>query len=415
MALAYVRAKNGSPLMPTSSARARKLLKAGKAKCVLTVPFTIQLLRDTTKNTQSLTHKIDPGATKAGSAVEDDKGNIVYVSEIELRNDIPKKMKRRKGYRRSRRNRNTRYRPVRFDNRKNSRREGRLPPTLVSKIAAHEKEIKVVGKLLPITKLVVEVASFDPHALENPAVLEDKSLYQKGPNYKFANRKAAVLHRDEYKCQQCKKAKKGAVLHVHHIAYRSEGGSDSMDNLITLCKPCHDGVHDGSVVLKKRGKAKGVAMRATQMNVIVSRLIDKYDPEVTYGYITKENRQALGLPKTHYFDAAAMGHPGAQITFKTNKVLLKRCIPKGDYRQSMGVRSERPIPTGKIQGFRKFDKVWYKGRVYFIMGRYSTGYAVLMNIDGEKAMRKIPRLDSLQRISARKSWIIKEETIPNIF
>jgi 5-methylcytosine-specific restriction endonuclease McrA len=34
-------------------------------------------------------------------------------------------------------------------------------------------------------------------------------------------------------------------LQVHHIEFRSHGGSDSEANLITLCAPCHAAVHKG--------------------------------------------------------------------------------------------------------------------------------------------------------------------------
>ncbi|TXT65176.1 MAG: hypothetical protein BAJALOKI1v1_460011 [Promethearchaeota archaeon] len=40
--------------------------------------------------------------------------------------------------------------------------------------------------------------------------------------------------------------------------------------------------------------------------------------------------------------------------------------------------------TGKIQGFRKFDKVRYEDGEYFIKGRMSSGYAVLIDITGKK-------------------------------
>lgn len=50
-----------------------------------------------------------------------------------------------------------------------------------------------------------------------------------------------------------------------------------------------------------------------------------------------------------------------------------------------GVRSEMPITTRTIGGFRKFDKVKYFGEEHFIKGRMSSGYAVLMNFNGVKA------------------------------
>jgi hypothetical protein len=134
--------------------------------------------------------------------------------------------------------------------------------------------------------------------------------------------------------------------------------------------------------------------------------------EETFGFITKEHRQLIGLPKEHYFDAAAIASQGNPVNFRTTTVLHKKSISDGDYQQTKGVRSEQRIPTGKIHGFRKFDKVKYSGNEYFIKGRMSTGYAILMNISGNKIdLKPIPKFDRMERISARKSWIISQKII----
>lgn len=116
--IVYVISKDGKPLMPTTPARARKMLKAGKAKCIRRTPFTIKLLNDTTTYTQKMTLGIDTGSGKIGSAVVSNDGDVMYLSEVEIRNDIADKMKQRLKYRRNRRNRKTRYRATRWLNRK---------------------------------------------------------------------------------------------------------------------------------------------------------------------------------------------------------------------------------------------------------------------------------------------------------
>jgi hypothetical protein len=138
-----------------------------------------------------------------GSAVADEQGNILYLSEVEVRNDIATTMKARARYRRNRRNRKTRYRKARWLNRRNAIKSGRFSPTMRSKIDAHLREIRFAQSLLPITSMVLETATFDPHALKNPEVVRKKWLYQKGINYGFANTKAYVLTRDGYTCQHC--------------------------------------------------------------------------------------------------------------------------------------------------------------------------------------------------------------------
>ena len=139
--MVYVVSKEKKPLMPCSPAIARLLLKEGKAKCIKRSPFTIKLLYETTEYTQKLTLGVDTGSSKVGSAVVSDNGEVVYVSEVEIRNDIADKMTQRSKYRRNRRNRKTRYRKPRWLNRKNSIKKDRFSPTMVSKINGHMKEI----------------------------------------------------------------------------------------------------------------------------------------------------------------------------------------------------------------------------------------------------------------------------------
>ena len=137
-------------------------------------------------------------------------------------------MKNRSQTRRMRRSRNTRYRKPRWLNRKNSIRKDRYAPTLISKFNSHMKEIKFIKSILPISTINLELAKFDNHALSNPLVKYNKWMYQKGLKFGFANTKAFILNRDKYTCQHCK-TKKGA-LEVHHIIFRSNGGSDEPDN-----------------------------------------------------------------------------------------------------------------------------------------------------------------------------------------
>ena len=409
----YVINKYGKPLMPCSPRKARILLKLGKAKVIKRTPFTIKLLYGSSGYKQPLTHGVDTGSAKIGSAVVNDKEEVVYMSEITIRNDITKTMKGRASARRNRRNRKTRYRKARFLNRKNSRRKNRFSPTMISKFNSHLKEINFVKSILPITKLIIETANFDPHLMKNPALYNEKIkkwAYQRGTNYGFANTKAFVLDRDSYKCQHCKGKSKDKRLEVHHIIFRSDNGSDEPENLITLCKTCHDMVHDGKIIING-GKVKGNLKHATQMNSIRVQLLKRLpEAEETFGYITKEHRQLFELPKEHYIDAVMIACQGNLAYFnKTDSVIYKRCVSKGDYQQTKGIRSEKRIPTGKLFGFRKFDKVRYLGKEYFIKGRMSTGFAILMGIDNIKlSLKPIPKFSKMERIAGRKSWIIDQ-------
>jgi hypothetical protein len=412
----YVLAPDRHPLMPCSCAVARLLLKEHKAKVVHRTPFTIKLLHEpATTYVQPLTLGVDTGSSVIGAAVANEQGEILYLSETTVRNDIAAIMAERAHHRRHRRNRTTRYRPARWRNRHNSIKTGRFSPTMRSKRDAHLREIRLVQSLLPISGIVVETGTFDPHALKNSAVLEDKIRYQRGRNYGYANTKGYVLARDNSTCQHCGGRSKDPCLHVHHLVFRSQHGSDEEENLLTLCKTCHEGVHAGTVILKRTGKKKGTLRHATQMNSIRIQLLEQVpSAEETFGFITKEQRQAAGLPKRHVFDATIIATRGQAPTFLTTTLLTKRCVPDGDYQQTKGRNSEQRIPTGKLGGFRKFDKVRYRGQEYFIKGRMATGYAILMDIDGTTvALKPIPKFASMQRVSARASLMTKQGPMPS--
>jgi len=412
--LVYVLNLDDTPLMPCKPVIARLLLKNGKAKVIRRCPFTIKLLYLSEGYLQPLTLGIDTGSTKLGSAVVNNVGDVVYMSEVAVRNDVTGNIAERARYRRNRRNRKTRYRKPRFLNRKNSIKSGRLSPTLKSKLDSHLREIKFVSSILPVSSLILETATFDPHALKNPAVLTNKWLYRHGKNFGFANTKAYVLDRDNYTCQNCYGKCKDSKLHVHHIVFRSDGGSNDEANLITLCETCHTALHAGKISLNKIGKRKGNLKHASQMNVLRWQLLTATGAYETFGYITKEIRQYYGLPKEHYYDAVAIASQGSPLNFKTTQILIKRCVADGDYQLAKGARSERRIKTGKICGFRKFDKVLYAGKEYFIKGRQSVGYAFLMNIDGTKIdLKPLPKFSKMIRLSARKSWLMTTANIPN--
>lgn len=415
--MVYVLDKNGHPLMPTCRhGKIKHLLKDGKAKVVKRCPFTIKLLYESTNHTQNLTLGIDTGSGTVGTAVSKDNGDIIYISEVVVRNDITDKMTRRSKYRRNRRNRKTRYRKARWLNRKNSIKTDRFSPTMTSKFYSHIKEIEYIKSILPITTMVFETGQFDTHLMKNPSLAAPDIKhwgYQKGSNYGFENTKAMVLNRDGYTCQYCKGKHKDSKLEVHHIVFRSKGGSDEESNLITLCHTCHKDLHSGKIHPDFKGETKGTLKYATQMNSIRKQLFRSYPEAVeTFGYVTKTNRLSLGVEKEHYYDACTIATQGNPFVVRTN-LYKKKCVSDGDFQKTKGIRSEQPIVTDKICGFRKFDKVQYFGKEYFIKGRMSTGYAFLMDIDGNKAdfsampkRCKTPKLSNCKRLTARSTQMV---------
>ena len=417
--LVYVLKQNGQPFMPTERfGKVRRLLKEGKAKVVRREPFTIRLLYEPeTDVVQECYCGVDTGSKYIGVAVVgNDK--VLYQSQTELRNDIKKKMDARRSSRRSRRNRKIRYREPRFLNRRNSIREDRLPPSVKHKVQAHIDEIEFCKKILPVSDLVLEVSQFDTALMKNPALINEKIRhwgYQQGFNYGYSSRRSAILHRDDYTCQCC--GKKNCRLEVHHIKFRRDGGTDDEENLITLCKGCHDGVHAGTVVLNKKPKKSKNLKHATHMSIIRSYLLKKYPDAIeTFGFVTAENRNHLNLEKDHYIDACVIASGG--LEFKELDVIYrKRRVSKQDRILTKGIRGEQKLSTGKIFGFKKFDKVEYLGETCFIKGRRSSGAFVLMDIDNnsidfrDRGGKQNPPCRFIKRLNTRRSVLcIKERT-----
>ena len=184
--MVYVISSSGQPLMPTENhAKVRILLKTKKAKVIKRCPFTIQLAYDSTTYTQDITLGVDSGSKHIGLSATA-KNKVLFESDVELRNDIVDLLSTRRQNRRARRNRKTRYRKPRFNNRK--RKDGWLAPSVQTKIDTHLTVIRKVHEILPISKIIVEVASFDIQKIQ--AVQTGKSVpegtdYQKGDQLGF--------------------------------------------------------------------------------------------------------------------------------------------------------------------------------------------------------------------------------------
>jgi len=401
--MVFVINKNGKPLMPCSPAKAKHLLRAVKAKCIKQIPYTIKLLWDCEENTQEVIAGMDTGSKTIGCAATTNS-KVIYQSEIQIRQDISKKMEQRKMYRRNRRNRKTRYRKARWSNRTNSFRKDRLAPSLLSKVNAHLREKTSIESILPISKWIVELASFDIHKISNSNVIDYKNGNQKG----FYNIKAYIIYRDNHQCQKCKSKK--IKLHIHHIIFRSNGGTDSPENLITLCKACHDKVHAGEYNIKENASK---TKHATEIGIIKSQLKKKFGDFVeTFGYETKFKReQILKLSKTHYNDAIAICCENNELMDLNNIIYFKKHVAKGDYRQTSGNRSEKKIPTGKLFGLRKFDLIKTSKGVGFIKGKRSTGFFSIMDFEGNIINSSVNITKNCKRLIARNTTLIKRRAV----
>lgn len=398
--MVYVQNTFGQPLMPMSDGRkVRLLLKAGKAVVVKKSPFTIRLVVKTKQYIQPVVLGVDAGSKHVGVSACTEKKEL-FCAEMRPRNDVVNNLSTRREFRRARRNRKTRYRALRFDNRVHSKRKGWCAPSVEVKIHNHIQVIKLVTKILPINKIIVETAEFDLQRLK--AMEEGKPIpvgtdYQKGEMYDEYNVRQYVLHRDGYTCQCCgahPTDKKPVKLHVHHKESRKTGGN-APDNLITLCDKCHHDLHIGLIKLptdnRKRSKSfRDAAFMGIMRNTLLDRICNELSVPVvnTWGYITKLTREAYGIKKTHTSDArciagAPMAKPisGKYLIIpvrRHNRQIHKAKILKG------GIRKKNQAPK-YIFGFRLFDMVQLPTKeIGFVFGRRSSGSFDVRHLDGNK-------------------------------
>lgn len=409
----YVLSKSGKPLMPTKRlGKVRHMLKDGMAKVVQRTPFTIQLTYDSKEFTQDITLGVDAGSKTIGLSATTDEDEL-YASNVILRNDIVKLLSDRRALRSSRRNRKRRYRKARFSNRVKSKKKGWLAPSVLNKIGTHLKVIANVYKILPITKLVVEVASFDIQKIKNPEISGEE--YQKGEQLGFWNVREYVLFRDNHECQCCHGKSKDNVLNVHHIESRKTGG-DSPNNLITLCETCHHKYHQGEIELNlKRGKS---FRDATFMGVmrweLYSVLKEKHqNVALTYGYITKNTRIKNNLPKEHFIDARCIsGNPQAkplEYMYYQRKV---RCHNRQIHKNTIltgGIRKNNQAPF-IVKGFRLFDKILFENKEYFIFGRRTSGFFDIRNLSGDKVNNGSISFKKLKLVETKKYYLVERRS-----
>lgn len=406
----YVLNIEGQPLMPCKEAKARKLLKQNKAKIYKREPFTIQLLFVCENQAQDITLGVDAGSKHIGLSATT-KEKELYAADVELRNDIVELLAIRRQNRRARKNR-LRYRKPRFNNRVHSKKSGWLAPSVEQKIRTHFRVIEDIHKLLPITKIVVETASFDIQKIKNPEIHNEE--YQQGEQLGFWNVRKYVLFRDNYTCQCCKGKSKDKILNVHHIESKKTGGN-APNNLITLCETCHKGYHNGTVKLPKtikRGMSfKDAAFMGIMRWSFYDRLKEAY-PNVfmTYGYITKNTRVKSNLPKEHYIDARCIsGNPNVEplgYYFYQKKV---RCHNRQIHKAKILKGSKKKMNQASylVKGFRLFDKVEFDGQVGFIFGRRNSGYFDVRKLNKEVISRSAS-YKKLTLLETRKSLLIEK-------
>ncbi|HLJ82362.1 MAG TPA: RNA-guided endonuclease IscB [Ktedonobacterales bacterium] len=370
MSMVFVVDTEKRPLAPCHPARARKLLTSGKAAVWRRYPFIIIFKRAVPDAVpEPLRVKIDPGSKVTGLAIVNDAtghvGQVVWAAELTHRGQrVHKSLLARRALRRGRRQRHTRYRPARFNNRR--RREGWLPPSLESRLSNVLTWVARLCRYAPISGISQELVKFDTQLLEYPDI--SGVAYQQGELAGYEVREY-LLEKWARTCAYC--GATGVPLQVEHIVPKARGGSDRVSNLTIACEPCNTAKgtktaaefgHPNVQAQARRPLRDAAAINASRW-VLYHRLqATGLSIEVGTGGRTKWNRITRCLPKTHWLDAVCVGASTPQHLHVAGVVPLQITATGRHSRQmcrtnAAGFPVKAPKATSVVGGMRTGDIV----------------------------------------------------------
>lgn len=373
MSQVFVLDTQKQPLKPVHPGRARILLTSGKAAVFKRYPFTI-ILKVTIEKPEvpPLRLKFDPGSQTTGIAlVNDVSGEVVFAAELVHRADaIKKALDQRRAVRQGRRQRKTRYRKPRFNNRR--RQAGWLAPSLQSRVANVLTWTRRFRQLCPVSALSLELVKFDLQQMDSPEISGVE--YQQGTLFGYELRQY-LLEKWERVCSYC--GRKRVPLQVEHIQAKAKGGTNRVSNLCLACDACNKtkGTQDIRVFLAQKpellacilAQAKTSLKDAAAVNItrwaLYQRLKQEGLPlECGSGGLTKFHRSVRQLSKSHWIDAACVGKstpPQLQVAGVVPLLITAR--GHGSRQKcnvnEIGFPCSKPKGAKKVKGFQSGDLV----------------------------------------------------------
>ncbi|MCE6959578.1 HNH endonuclease [Cereibacter sphaeroides] len=346
----FVLDKRHQPLMPCSDARARQMLRDGKAVVHRQYPFTIRLRHRVGGDLQPVEVRLDPGSRTTGIALvrkpvpgREGPDTVLFLGELEhrgseIRNDLTARAARRRN-RRSR----LRARPARFSFR--TKPEGWLAPSLRHRVLTTICWVDRLSRLAPVTSAAQELVRFDTQAMQNPEISGVE--YQQGALAGYEVREY-LLEKGGRCCAYCDA--RNVPLQIDHVRPRAHGGSNRVSNLVLACGPCNQakGGQPVETFLARKPKRLAKILAGLQRplrdaaavnstrNALFTALRKRF-PEATgwSGGRTKWNRSRLGIPKTHALDAVCVGEVEAVVRWSETPVLQIRATGRGGHQRVM--------------------------------------------------------------------------------
>ena len=326
------------PLKPTTPKRARELLNKGKAAVFRRYPFTLILKQECQPIEPVLELRLDPGSKTTGFALVNSKNECIWGMELEHRGQqISESLTKRAGFRRSRRNRKTRYRKKRFNR---TLPHGWLAPSLMHRVQTTQTWIKRICRYAPVATITIEKVKFDTQKLENPDIQGIE--YQQGTLAGY-NVREALLEHWRRKCAYC--GVENVPLQVEHIKPKSKGGSNRFSNLTKSCQCCNRVKGNKSVeeflagkpeVLKKikahtkKSLADAAAVNSTRNKIFEVAKTMGLAVRIGSGALAKLVRAKSNLPKAHWIDAASNSINEQPVKLLTQQPLLVTCKGHGN-------------------------------------------------------------------------------------
>jgi hypothetical protein len=396
---AFVLDANNKQLAPTKEQKAWFLIRKKRATLISRYPMVIQLKKkipDQEICKDEIRCGIDDGGLHVGVALVQKcqtRNKVIFKGTIEQRNDVKHLMDVRRGFRRYHRD-HKRYRPVRFDNRKSSKRKERIAPSILQKRQATIRVINQLNKWVNITNYWLEDVAIDIRALTD-GYKPYRWQYQKSNRLDENIRKAVIL-RDGCRCMEC--GKSNCRLEVHHIKPRRLKGSNTLGNLITLCTGCHqktEGVEElymnryfallNSSDNKNLNYAQHVMIGKKWLRKQLSKLGMLH---LTNGGDTANKRIDWGIAKSHSNDAICI------TDLRPDTCEIKEWVIKPMRRQSKA-------KTDNVLGIKHRDLVEYT----FMNGETHRGYVTALYPE-QNALNFQSPAKHCKKVNARKCKVL---------
>ena len=404
----FVLDRHQKPLMPCHPARARKLLKGGRARIHKRFPFTIRLTDRTVEDSelQSVELKIKPGSKNTGLVLvlrEGGKVRPLFFGSLKHRGSlIHQKLEARKNLRRGRRSRKLRYRSPRFLNR--IKPKGWLAPSLRHRIETTVSWSKRLSRLAPVIGITQEFVKFDTQALQNPEI--SGTEYQQGTLFGFEVREY-LLEKFHRCCVYC--GAENVPLNIDHVVPKAKGGTNRVSNLVLSCRTCNQKKGAKSIeeflqqrprfLRKVKSQLQTPLKDAAAVNAvrrILFNSLKRFELPVTAssGSRAKFNRSRLNIPKEPWLDALCLGDVAEARDWENRDVLEIKCTGRGSYQRTRTDKYGFPrgclMRNKKVYGFATGDMVSAeipkgKNRGRFI-GRVSVRKTGSFNIQTQDAV-----------------------------